>query len=260
MKHYIVCFLMIFIVLQSQSATATEFSRKAEFGPMRFTVEQIAKISNELLIYIQSVNNPSNDTKGTVDFESERYNASFDLPLTAKNYDKIPDNSYSFRFSVRSYDNNLSSVVLSFGDSYRYAEISGLNHSHVTGLLSIVQDKVRDFEVKFGGSKFRVFLAIAHWGVLLLAYVLVIWRYDNPKIIVTALLVFVVLPNAVVHLFPWYRIFPGTLITHDPLSFLQKYSHIFTFLGFLLAIITIAWPMINKRLKRPNEPEGRPSE
>lgn len=262
MKNYIICFLSVFIFLQSFSVSAADYSRKAEFGPVRFTVEQIAKISNDLLAYIQSVNNPSEPTKGTIEFESERYSASFDLPLLTKDYDKVPDNSYTFKFRVRSLDNNITSVIISFGDSYRYADISGQNHSHVTGFLSIAQDKISDHATNIGGSKFRIFLAVACTIILLLPFFWVTWRYDSPKVLVMALVVFLVLSNAVIHLIPWYRVFPGTLITYEPLSLLQRYSHIFTFFGFLVAILAFAWPFVlkgSKKLKRTNEPRGESS-
>jgi uncharacterized membrane protein YagU involved in acid resistance len=129
----------------------------------------------------------------------------------------------------------------------------------VTGFLSIVQDKIKDHEVTYTGSKFRTFLAVAYWIVLLSAYILVTRRYQNLKVFVTAILVFIVFSNAPMYLFPWDRIFPGTLITRNKLSFLEENSPIFTFLGFLLALIPIAWFIVlkaNKKLKRIDEPRG----
>jgi hypothetical protein len=256
MKKCIIFFLTLFILLQSQLVSATEYSRNAEFGPARFTVEQITKISNDLFSYIGSVNNPAKKTTGTIEFKSDKYSSSFDLPILPADYDKIPDYSHTFTFRANSYGNNLSSVIIQFGDSYRYANVSGLNHSHVTGFLSIVQDKIKDHEVTFAGSKFRIFLAVVYWIFLFIAYILVTRRYENLKVFVTALVVFIVLLNGVIFLFPWDRIFPGTLITHNKLSFLEENSYIFTFFGFLLALIPVLWPIVmktKKKLKRIDE-------
>jgi hypothetical protein len=255
----IIFFLTWFVLLQNQSVSATEYSRNAEFGPVRFTVEQITNISNVLFSYIGSVNNPSNKTTGTIEFKSDKYSSSFDLPILPVDYDKVPDYSYTFTFRANSYGNNLSSVVIQFGDSYRYANVSGVNHPHVTGFLSIVQDKIRDHEEKYTGSKFRTFLAAAYWIVLLLVYILVTTHYQKAKVFVTALIVMVVLQNVPMYLFSWDRIFPGMLITHNKQSFLEEYSPVFTFLGFILALIPIGLSVIvktNQKLKRKDEPGG----
>ncbi|MFH1672287.1 MAG: hypothetical protein ABIF87_02500 [Pseudomonadota bacterium] len=142
-------------------------------------------------------------------------------------------------------------------DRSRSVEISGESYDHVTGLVSIVKDKLSPYETFWGGPRIRLFLGFVFFITFLGLYSIITLRYQETKIFVVSLVVMIVIPNAVVHFPHWDVVFPGFLITNEELFFLEKYAHVFTFLGFIIALIPILVWMIklaaNKRLKEDGQ-------
>jgi hypothetical protein len=119
--------------------------------------------------------------------------------------------------------------------------VSGSNHDHVVGLINVIKEKLNPYLYGFGGTEHRIFLMAVFYVLLFSIFIYITWKVDVNKIYFFSLLIMAILPNAVVYGFRWDVIFPGTLITHDNLTFLQRYSHIFTFLSFLIAIIPLGF-------------------
>jgi hypothetical protein len=260
MKHAILAFFIIAVLSIPVLGQAGEYSRNREFGPVRLTTNEAAKLANDLLRYVQSVNDPARYSKGSAAFESGRYDATFELPMSPDDIERSPDQTFSFTVRIRSIENKINYVILALRDENRSLSVSGQSHDHVTGLLSVASDKVEAHAVRFGGGKFRVLLAIGFYLLLILGYGIVTWRFQGPKSFAVSLLVFIVLSNATIYLFPWDRIFPGTLVTRNEVGFLNTHAALFTFLGFLLGIVALGWQIIlaraNKAVQRIADKSG----
>jgi len=253
MKHAILASLLLMVLSVPLTARAEEYSRNRDFGPIRLTTIEAAKLANDLLRYVQSVNDPARNTNGIVALESPRYDATFDLPISPDDIEKSPDRAFSLAVLIRSSGNKIDYVNLTLRDGYRSVKVSGLNLDHVTGLLSLVTDKLEAHTVSFSGPRFRFLLGVGFYLLLLFGYMIVYWRSDfGLKVFAISLFAVVVLSNGVIYFFQWDRIFPGTLVTRNEMGFLDKYAPLFTLLSFLLAIVVFAWQVIlarrNKRI------------
>lgn len=236
--------LFLTIVLACCSAGAEEYSRNAEFPPVRFTLDQAGELANDIFRYVQNVNGAEKVTRGNVEFNSFKYDATFDLPMTPDDVKKSPDKVFSFKITLRSSDNKINRVILSLQDRTRYLNVSGYSYDHVTGLVSVVNDKMEKYHILFGGSVFRMILWIIFVVIMALGYGIITWRFRSGKVYAVALFIMAVSPTAIMWIFPWDRIFPGTLVTRGEVGLLEKYAALFTFLSFLLTIAGIVWQAV----------------
>jgi hypothetical protein len=241
--------LFLTIGLAGLSVEAAEFTRSLDFPPVKLTLDQAAELANGLFVSIQNINDPAKNTIGEVSFQSLKYDATFALPLTPADIKNSPDRVLAFTIRITSSENKISYFVLALKDRTRSLTISGRSHDHVTGLISVVMERLEPYNTWLGGSQSRYFLVFLLYASLFIPYMAIMWKYDSPKVILVAIICFMVLPNAVIWLLPWERLFPGTLITRDEIGFLERNAALFTFLSLLLSIVPIVWQII---IRRPN--------
>jgi hypothetical protein len=242
--------LIFIVVLVCFSAQAGEYTRNVDFSPVRLTLDKAAELANDVFTYVQKVNTIEKKTKGEVEFKSLRYDATFDLPLTPEDLKKSPDRVFGFTVKLRSEGNSINYVVLSFQDRTRSLNISGQNYDYINGLISLVNDRVEQHHVLFGGLYFRIFAAIVVFIIVLSGYYVIVSRFEGFKVLTIAVVMLIIVPNAIFYLFPWERIFPGTLITRGESTPLEQYAPLFTFLSFLLSIALIVWQLVSVAKKR----------
>ncbi len=243
--------LFFTVILACSCVGAAEYSRELDFPPVRLTLDKAAELANDLFRYVQSVNGTEKETKGQVEFKSLKYDASFDLPLTPEDLKESPDRTFSFTVRLRSQNNKINNVVLSLQDRTRSLTVSGHSHDHITGLISIVNDRLEQHYTIFGGLKFRILLSVVIFIIFFSGYGFITWRFENIKVLAMAALMLILLPNTILWLFPWERIFPGTLLTRQEIGLLDNYAPLFTFLSLLLSIAMIIWQVVVWRAKRP---------
>ena len=242
--------LFFTVVLACLCADAGEYRRNVDFSPVRLTLDKAAELANNLFEYVQNVNSTEGKITGEVEFKSPKYGATFDLPLTPENLKKSPDRVFSFMVRLRSQHNNINYVVLSFQDGTRSLEVSGRNYDYINGLISLVNDRVEQDHVLFGGFDFRLLLGIVVYVIIFAGYFTILWKFDGPKVLALAIAMLLILPNAIFYLFPWEQIFPGTLITRGEGALLHRYAPLFTFFSFLLSIAAIVWQLVAAAKKR----------
>lgn len=248
-----------FLLLNVCLTDAAEFIQTYDIvSPVRLKTTDLFGIIADVQNYLVTVGGTQiiEKSRGNIEFKSEKYDAQFDVPLTKEDIKKVPDDCLSFSLYIRPQNSNISAVRLVLSDNSRYIKVSGNNHDHVVGLLNVIKEKFNPYLTGFGGPKHRFILMAIFYVFVITVYAYVAWRFtDNMKVWAISLIAMIVVPNVVMFAFRWETIFPGTLITHDNLSFFQKYSHIFTFLGFLIALISIIINFLksitaNKALKR----------
>lgn len=251
------CILQVFLLLCfSDSALGVEHSRRADFGPVRMTISEIVDIVNESYSYISKVNKENLPTtnrffkiRATATFESERRSAALDLPISKDDLRKIPERVTTVNINLSSDDGDISRWTLGFSDSSRYIQVSGKNIDQVSGLLNVIKEKIETHEVIVGGDPWRSRLKA--FFVIIFVFAWFVWVISNgapnvtflnntitiPKRFLLELAVLFIVPIAVIYFTPWADLLPGCLITPDNLSFLDRYSSLFTFLGFIVPLL-----------------------
>ncbi|MEI9478885.1 MAG: hypothetical protein WCO26_20265, partial [Deltaproteobacteria bacterium] len=90
MKHAILASLVLVALSAPLAGRATEYRRTRDFGSIRLTTNEAANLANDLLRYVQSVNDPARNTNGRFSFRSARYDATFDLPISRDDIQNSP--------------------------------------------------------------------------------------------------------------------------------------------------------------------------
>lgn len=264
----IYCILQVFLLpCLFGSAFGAEYSRSDDFGPVRMTISEITYIVNDSLNFVSRVNQESPKTtneilktKADATFESERRRSVVDLPISDDDLKKIPDRVTSFSFNLSSGSGDISRLTLRFDDSSRFIQVSGKNLDQVTGLLNVMKEKIETHEIIFGGRSWRSILGAVFCVMFFGAWL--VWvssdgspdvTFSNngitfPKKFLIELAVLVIVPYAVLYLIPWDNILPGCLISRDKLSFLDRNSSIFTFLGVIIPLLFPGFQWFRKRI------------
>ena len=236
MNKTLIFSLSILILCFSTYSFGTEYNRNVEFKAIKCTSIEIKDIINDTYEYILKVNNKTNETYGTVDFTSEKYTVKFDLPLTDENLKRIPNKVAILSLNISSPHNKIKQLFLILADAYRNLSVSGRSYNDVTGLMSVVKDKLSPYETFWGGLGLRLKSGLIFFIIYSFSMSGILFLYrDQLKIF--HVLILIVFLWVVLFIIPWKIIFPGCLITNEQLGLLERYSYIFTFLGCLLTLM-----------------------
>jgi hypothetical protein len=269
-KISIYCILQIFFILCFfSSAFSAEYTRREDFAPVKLTILELNSILNDSFNFVSKGNKESQKTtdnilktKATATFESQRSRSMVDLPISDDDLQKIPDRVTSFNFNLSSINGDISNLTLHLDDSSRFVEVSGKNLDQVTGLLKVMKEKIEIHEIIIGGSSWRTILGLV-FNFIMIGFGM-IWLFFRDKLNInvsdeditssTVLSIYaaivIIIPAVVIFLIPWNNILPGCLISRDTLSFLDRNSSTFTFLGFIIALLLPVFQLIKKRKKQ----------
>jgi hypothetical protein len=239
-----ICFTLILLLISSQSY-ADVYTRSYEFGPIHIERDNLLKAVSEIYSYVESINGVSDKSSGYISLGRDDFLTKIALPISEKDYAKFPKISYEARVHIENdYGGIITDVQLWLDDRSRKLTVTGKDYDHVTGLINVVQEKLSFYNVTTSGFKFRMILFII--SVLLLSsapyFIVILFKKERDRTIISILWIMLML--VILFIPPWEIVFPGFLAGVENRSFLEKYSALFTFLGFAIAVIVPASTLI----------------
>jgi hypothetical protein len=239
----------LFSLCISSVAIAEAYKRTYEFTPLHISKNEFLNSVNEIFAYIKNTNKNSENIEGEISLGRGDYTTEIALPLTEDDYEKFPRVSYESHVFIRAKDGLVNDVQLWFTDNSRKIKVTGSSHDHVTGLLRIAEEKFSFYETVYGGTKFRWALAIVAF-LLFMGCMFPNWFNLKNRDWGILYVVSLVLINALFYLPPWETVFPGFIVGVENSTFLEKHAALFTFLGFLLALVIPAIGFVSKFRKK----------
>jgi hypothetical protein len=250
----ILFFSLIAFLLLAQSAWAEQYTRSYEFKAIHIQRNELLKAANEIFLYLKKINGEAVKSEGYIKLGREDYSAELRLPIEENDYQKFPRIAYHGYLRIEAYQGVISNIQLRLSDSLREAEVTGTSLDHVTGLINVVEEKLKFYECYSGGRGFRFLLGIIAFVLFTSVTLLVLlsnWLHLKDKNQMIMFGLFYVLFNVALYLPPWEKIFPGFLAGIESTSFLERNAALFTFVGFVITILIPVSGLI-LRLKKPN--------
>ena len=251
-------FIFIFLSINiGQFALADEYTRSHEFKPIHIERNELLKTATEIFLYIKKINGDSIDTNGSITLGIDNNSTTIDFPLEQNAYEKFPRISYECSLRIRGYKGVISDLTLRLMDSNKILTVTGTSPEDVTGLIKVVQEKLEFHESYYGGLGFRLLLYIIL--IIFLGVITYPGWYGKKTIMdrnyIACLVIFCVLLTTISFIPPWAKIFPGFIARIENSSFLEKNSPLFTFVGFLLALLIRLGAFFFRRKRNNIAPE-----
>ena len=223
------------------------FSTKREFGPVRFSQEQLLKLVNRLRVFAeQQGSSPaeSDDASQTLSLSDEQTTLRISEEISVETLDAAPPVATSVYYDYRNRTGVISSINIRLWDTSRTVEISGRSRDQVEAAASVASTIISQAETIVGGRTHRAF-----GGFFLLAGGLILSLFAGrialaPQLTTTRpiLTLSMQLTGLILTLsiwLPWEEWLPGTAVYRDDASFLVRYAALISFLGLIVGIVAI---------------------
>ena len=231
-------FLITVLLLLYVSASGNEFSRSEELPYMTVKNTDIIHEANSIFLYISSLNGKEITTEGYISLGRDDTSTKLDLPIAEKDFKLFPKESYQARIQIDAHHGTIKEFTIALQDSYRKVTVQGQNLNDVIATLNVAIEKLKNYEVPFGGIKVRFILLVLLHVVFIGGMILVLLYSKIPTTIYwtiyTTLLVllqlFIYVPN-------WSIYFPGFKASETGISLLESSSPLLSLIGVVLAIL-----------------------
>ena len=224
-------------------AAQAMYSTEREFGPVRFSQEQLLELVDRLRVYAEQqgpTTADSDDARHTLSLSDGQSTLRITEEISMETLGSAPPVVTSVSYEYRNRTGVISSITVRLWDMRRTVEISGRSRDQVEAAASVASTIISQAETIVGGSFQRglggilllttaLFLSLTTFGVYPLSLVL--------KIIGLFL-------NLSVWLFPWDEWLPGSAVYRDDASFFVRHAATFSFLGFIATIVTIFYGLV----------------
>ena len=203
------------------------FSTKREFGPVRFSQEQLLKLVDRLRVFAeQQGSSPaeSDDASQTLSLSDEQTTLRISEEISVETLDAAPPVATSVYYEYRNRTGVISSINIRLWDTSRTVEISGRSRDQVEAAASVASTIISQAETIVGGRTHRAF-----WGFFLLAggWILSLFAAGRmflaPQLTRPILTLSMQLTGLILILsiwLPWEEWLPGTAVYRDDASFL----------------------------------------
>ncbi len=221
------------------------FSTKREFGPVRFSQEQLLELVGRLRVFAEqqgSTPAESDDTRQTLSLSDGQTTLRISEEISMETLGSAPPVATSFSYEYRNRIGVISSITIRLWDTSRTLEISGRSRDQVEATASLASTIITQAQTTVGGSLQR-----AMWGFFLIAFGLILIFVPDGfafRPIFLALKLTGTVLTLSVWLLPWEEWFPGSAIYRGDASFLVRHAALISFLGFLATIGTLIWGVV----------------
>ena len=221
------------------------FSTKREFGPVRFSQEQLLKLVDRLRVFAeQQGSSPaeSDDASQTLSLSDEQTTLRISEEISVEKLDAAPPVATSVYYEYRNRTGEISSINIRLWDTSRTVEISGRSRDQVEAAASVASTIISQAETIVGGLAHRAFGAffLLAGGLILSLYagrIYLALQLTRPILTLSMRLTGLILTLSI--WLPWEEWLPGTAVYRDDASFLVRYAALISFLGFIVGIVAI---------------------
>ena len=130
------------------------FSTKREFGPVRFSQEQLVKLVDRLRVFAeQQGSSPaeSDDASQTLSLSDEQTTLRISEEISVETLDAAPPVATSVDYEYRNRTGVISSINIRLWDTSRTVEISGRSRDQVEAAASVASTIISQAETIVGG-------------------------------------------------------------------------------------------------------------
>ena len=221
-------------------AAQAMFSTEREFGPVRFSQEQLLELVDRLQVFVER----QGSTTGESDYVSQTLSLSdgqstlvISEAISMETLGSAPPVATSVSYGYRNRLGVISSINVRFRDINRQLEISGRSRDQVEAAANLAGMIISQAETTFGGFHHRLI------GAGLLIFVGFILASAGNTVTFTppvrlALVLTGLILSFSVWLLPWEEWFPGSAVYRGDASFLVRHMALISFLGLLTTIFT----------------------
>ena len=237
------------------------FSTKREFGPVRFSQEQLLKLVDRLRVFAeQQGSSPaeSDDASQTLSLSDEQTTLRISEEISVETLDAAPPVSTSVYYKYRNRTGVISSINIRLWDTSRTVEISGRSRDQVEAAASVASTIISQAETIVGGRTHRAFggFFLLAGGLILTLFAGRIYlplqltrpsltpsmQLTKPILSLSMQLTGLILALSI--WLPWEEWLPGTAVYRDDPSFLVRYAALSSFLGLIGTIVAIVLGVI----------------
>ncbi len=246
--------LLIAFISFSQVAWADEYTSSHKFNAIHIERNKLLKTATEIFQYVEIINGESVTTEGYIELGRDANATKLSLPIEENVFEEFPQISYDGNISIVARDGPVSRLYFIFSDSFRNITVSGSSPDHVTGLIKLVHEKLRNYETYAAGEDFRIILCIIvlflYWIATLPIWFLLKVRDEPIFIGISFIFLF-----ALIWIPPWLTIFPGFMAGVEMSFFLERNSELFTFFGLVIALLIPVVSLLYRFQKKPKTQE-----
>ena len=237
--------LCVIALLWGEACTSQEvFSAKREFGPVRFSQQQLVELVDRLHVFSarQVSTTVQSDDAGhtgvashTLRLSDEQSSIEITEDISMETLSPAPPVATSVRYTRRDGTGVVRSISLNFLDSSRTLKVSGASRDQVEAVANLAGTLIGEAEIMLGGSAHRVM----GWAVLVSISLMLIFGVDrtNATLVVrNATATIGVLFSLAPWIFPWKEWLPGAVVYRDDAAFFVRHGALITFLGGLVTI------------------------
>ena len=218
------------------------FSTKREFGPVRFSQEQLLELVGRLRVFAEqqgSTPAESDDTRQTLSLSDGQSTLRLSEEISMETLGSAPPVATSVYYEYSNRTGVISSIEVRLWDTSRTVEISGRSRDQVEAAASVASTIISQAETMIGGYFQRHMGGIFFIVVgLTLSFVKVsgqtpwILKLTGPVLTLS------------VWLLPWEEWFPGSAVYRDDASFLVRHAALISFLGCIATIVALFWSVV----------------
>ena len=225
-------------------AAQAMFSTEREFGPVRFSQEQLLELVDRLQVFAErlgSTTGESDDVSQTLSLSDGQSTLVISEAISVETLGSAPPVATSVSYRYLNRLGVIRSIDVRFNDARRVLEISGRSRDQVEAAANLAGMIIRQSETTLGGLTHRTLLG----GLLLAVGFMLVASAGNVVIDLTltppvrrALALTGLMLSLSVWLLPWEEWVLGTVIYRGDASFLVRHAALISFLGFLATIFT----------------------
>ena len=233
-------------------AAQETFSIEREFGPVRFSQEQLLELVDRLRVFAEQQGSSlaeSDDASQTLSLSDGQATLRISEEISVETLGASPPVATSVYYQYHNRTGVISSINVQLWDTNRTVEISGRSRDQVEAAASVASTIISQAETILGGSTQRIFggFFLLFGGLILNVGSLILSRSAGRISLAPQLTrPIVTLPMQLTGLIltlsiwlPWEEWLPGTAVYRDDASFLVRHAALISFLGFIAAIVAI---------------------
>ena len=228
-------------------AAQAMFSTERRFGPVRLSQEELLELVDRLRSFAEQQGpTPAasddaiqilslSDGQSTLRIGQSTLRISEEISM--ETLGSAPPVATSVSYEYRNRTGVISSIRLRLSDASRTLDITGRSRDQVEAAASVASSIISQSQTTAGGRFQR-----SIWGFVLIAVGLtLVWMSGLSAFrpILGALQLAGLVLTLSVWVLPWEDWFPGSAVYRDDASFFVRHAALISFLGFLLAIVTL---------------------
>jgi hypothetical protein len=257
-------FGLLLLLSASEAGAANVVTREFDIRAVRMSYDDLATIIENVRGMLEEANGPPPAEPGplgpyvslSVSAGEDTLNIQ-DWPVLSKVRD-LPPTGRSIRLRYRWDGAPVAELAITLNDTKRTVTVAGSDTSQLNAVSSYLREALTSQSTYFGGSSFRFAVGVPIW-IAGIVFLFAARFLPSPA----ALFAWVCGIGAPLALFlvPWESLLPGAAIYSGSASFIDRNINLISFIGVILAIISLAIsviPLIRSSAKgNPQPPQRR---